>query len=172
MRSHTPLPLPTEHSDLAAFLSARGYIALRTQRSAVGHFEIEALINGIPALLLIDTGASMTVIDEKSAQTLALPLETAEEKAGGLGVADLTISRGIIDHLKIDTLTLEHQEAYVMNLSHVNQALEARNARRADGIIGADILNSYAAIIDYSDAIVYLQPIQAGKSASSHRMIG
>lgn len=164
MHSHTPPPLPTEHSDLAAFLLARGYIALRTQRSAVGHFEIEALINGIPALLLIDTGASMTVIDEESAQKLALPLETADEKAGGLGVSDLAISRCIIDRLTIDTLMLEHRAAYVMNLSHVNLALEARNARRADGILGADILNNHAAIIDYSNAMVYLKPIPDSKA--------
>lgn len=162
MRSPTPPPLPTEHPDLAAFLSARGYIALRTQRSAVGHFEIEARINDVPALLLIDTGASMTVIDEQSAQKLALPLETAEEKAGGLGVTDLTISQGVLDHLKIDTFTLAQVETYVMNLSHVNRALEARNARRADGIIGADILSNHAAMIDYCDAIVYLKPTQDG----------
>jgi hypothetical protein len=66
------------------------------------------------------------------------------------------ISKGILESLKIDTLALVNMDVYVMNLSHVNLALEARNARRADGGIGADILDTYAAIIDYTDSIVYL----------------
>lgn len=98
----------------------------------------------------------MTVIDEASAQRLDIHLKTADEKAGGLGVADLVISKGILESLKIDTLALVNMDVYVMNISHVNLALEARNARRADGVIGADILDTYAAIIDYTDSIVYL----------------
>lgn len=144
--------------DLATFLLSKGYIALQAQRSAVGHFEVEATINDKEALLLIDTGASMTVIDEASAQRLDLHLKTADEKAGGLGVADLVISKGILKSLKIYTLALVNMDVYVMNLSHVNLALEARNARRADGVIGADVLDGYAAIIDYTDSIVYLKP--------------
>jgi len=45
----------------------------------------------------------------------------------------------------------------LFDLSHVNTALTQHNAKKVDGIIGADILRKGKAIIDYNKNVLYLK---------------
>ena len=47
---------------LADFLKDHGYVGIEMARNVVGHFEVDARINGRPLRLLIDTGASHTAL--------------------------------------------------------------------------------------------------------------
>ena len=44
-----------------------------------------------------------------------------------------------------------------MNLDHVNSAFESMGLEKVDGVIGADILTNYNAIIDYKNLTLYLK---------------
>ena len=45
----------------------------------------------------------------------------------------------------------------LMSLNHVNNAFERFGLKKVDGVIGADILTSNKAIIDYVDLSLYLK---------------
>lgn len=144
-------------SDLYAFLTAQGYTAFPMQRSAVGHFELAATLDGHDARLLLDTGASMTGLDKGSTDRLGLTQEASSETAGGLGTTTLTVTQTHISTLELGGGNLPSMTAFVVDLSHVNDALAARGADRIDGILGADLLMRYAAVIDYAGAQLYLR---------------
>ena len=89
---------------LNEFLSSRGYAPVPMRKTTVGHFEIEVQINNNEARFLIDTGASNTVVDQKSANRFSLPLGKSEETAGGLGTNTQTVSTCVIDMFEIGPL--------------------------------------------------------------------
>jgi hypothetical protein len=58
--------------------------------------------------------------------------------------------------IKIGKWKNKNMKIVLFDLTHVNQALEAHQGKRVDGIIGADVLNEANAIIDYKNKTVYL----------------
>ncbi len=143
---------------LRAFLLNLGYVALPLKKSPLNHFELRGTLNNQPVLLMLDTGASHTGLDEQSAERLHLLSEASDEKAGGLGNSEMTVSQCVIDTLTLGELRFESVPAFVADLSHVNAALAVANADSVDGILGADLLNHHGAIIDYGSSTLYLKP--------------
>jgi hypothetical protein len=98
-----------------------------------------------------------TTVDQECARRLALPLSEASLTAGGLGTTEGAVFCCRIDTLTIQSLRLAPLEVFAIDLAHMNQALHARDVESVDGVIGADILESKSAIIDYKDAMLYLK---------------
>lgn len=141
---------------LSDFLKTYGYISIQMSNNALGHFEAHASINGVESLLLVDTGAARTVIARDRAAKYSLELIESEETAGGLGTTAHQFYTGTVDALIVDSININSMPVWVMDLEHVNKALEARGGRVVDGLIGGDLLGSKHAIIDYRNSILYL----------------
>lgn len=144
-------------STLSEFLSNQGYIGIQMQRNAVGHFEVQAQINGVLARLLIDTGASRTVIARDCIEQLNLSITESEVMAGGVGTSEHAVAYSVIDTLEIQSFHASSFPVGVIDLSHVNQSLKAHGAGSVEGAIGGDLMNSRAAVIDYQHAVLYLR---------------
>jgi predicted aspartyl protease len=142
---------------LSEFLRARGYTGIQMEKNAVGHFEVQAVVNGLPARLLIDTGASRTVIARASVSRFKLAITETDEKAGGVGTSEHAVAYGVAETLELQSFHLSSLPVGVIDLSHVNQALEAHGGTSIDGAIGGDLMGSRAAVIDYQHAILYLR---------------
>ena len=142
---------------LSEFLKMQGYTGVQMEKNAVGHFEVRALVNGISARLLVDTGASRTVIARGSVSHLKLAITESETKAGGVGTSEHAVAYGVVDTLELHSFHISPLPVGVIDLSHVNQALEAHGGRSIDGAIGGDLMGSRAAVIDYQHAILYLK---------------
>jgi predicted aspartyl protease len=142
---------------LSEFLRIQGYTGIQMQKNAVGHFEVEALVNGLPARLIVDTGASNTVIARASAPELKIAITESDTKAGGVGTSEHAVAYGVIEILELQSFHISSLPIGVIDLSHVNQALEAHGGRSIDGAIGGDLMSSKAAVIDYQHAIMYLR---------------
>ena len=142
---------------LSEFLSEQGYIAVQMEKNGVGHFEVQATVNGMVARLLVDTGASRTVIARGSASRLKLATTESEIKAGGVGTSEHAVAYGVVDTLDLQSFHISSLPVGVIDLSHVNQALEAHGGKSIDGAIGGDLMGSRAAVIDYQHAIMYLK---------------
>jgi clan AA aspartic protease (TIGR02281 family) len=96
--------------DLAAFLVAQGFAAVPLRVNAVGHFELAAEVNGQPARLLLDTGASHTVLATPSAARLGLRTAPSAERAGGVGTSDHATETTRIDELRLGAVRLPEVE--------------------------------------------------------------
>ena len=143
--------------DLAAFLAAHGFVAVPLSVNAVGHFELGAHVNGRPARLLLDTGASHTVSATPSAERLGLRTTPSAERAHGVGASDHATETTVVDDLRLGAVRLRGVAAWTFDLGHVNRALEARGGTPVDGALGGDVLRPAEAVIDYARATLYLR---------------
>ena len=142
---------------LPAYLKSLGYHEIPLKKTLVGQLEVSAKVNGREAVLLVDTGASGTVFDEDSARRLCLEARDAEAVAAGLGTTAQMAFYCEVEDLELGSLKVGKLLTRVVDLSHVKMALAQRGAAACDGVLGADVLVSRAAVIDYRCLKLYLK---------------
>jgi clan AA aspartic protease (TIGR02281 family) len=141
---------------LSDFCARAGFVQVSLTRNAIGHLQIDAEIDGRPATLLLDTGASNTVLDGRSAAERGLALASSAETAAGLGTIGQTLSTAVLGQLRLGVWSAREVKVAVIDLSHVNAALASKEARAVDGVLGNDLLLRHAAIIDLAAPALYL----------------
>jgi hypothetical protein len=142
--------------DLAAFFASEGRWAVRLARSQSGLLDLPARIGGSPATLSLDTGAARTFLDRAVVQRLALPTRATDRRAVGVSVAAETVSYVVIEDFWVGPCRLPTVEAMVTDFSNVNAAREELGDSPFDGLLGADILVTGAAVLDYGALTLYL----------------
>lgn len=122
------------------------------------HLLTTILINGKNALIIIDTGASRSVFDVTRIIDFIghNNLSEHDKLSSGLGTNTMTSKKVVLDTLNLNGLVLNHYEATILNLHHVNQSYQKIGLNPIDGILGGDVLNDYHAIIDYKNSILTL----------------
>lgn len=108
--------------------------------------------------MLIDTGATLTVMDLKRVNTI---FKNPEKKIYdkffmGIGTTKIDTYSMDIDLLQIGSCRLEKFEVILIDMENINKAYAAFDLPRVDGIIGGDILQKYKAIINYEKSIMEL----------------
>jgi len=140
------------------FLKKNGFTRIPMTTSKIGHFEVRAKLNGISGKFILDTGASHTVVDESSAKRFKFKFfKKKNKKAGGLGISELKVRQSDNNNITMRNFSADKCKISIMDLSHVNAALYNNGAGKVDGVIGADILKKYNAIINYSEKALYLK---------------
>lgn len=143
--------------DLPAILHERGFLGVPLEVNAVGHFEVAAEVNGHAARLVLDTGASHTVLDAPSAERLGLTTTASDDRVSGVGASDWATAMTSVSELRLGAVRLHDVTVRTLDLAHVNRALEARGGTPVDGAIGGDLLRACEAVIDYARATLYLR---------------
>ena len=106
--------------------------------------------NSKPLFLLLDTGASGSVINESRVKELGLKLEGQTKAATGNGPVEASFVRGV-------TLSVSGIEFPDLTLTSIRlSGLEAGFGRPVDGILGYEIFNRFVVEIDYISRIVTL----------------
>lgn len=137
-------------------LGRDGYVGVRMERNPLGLFIIAARINHLPARLVLDTGAAQTILARSEAERFCSLVPT-DATASGVERAAQSYETGVIDRLTLGRVALLHVNFIAVELSHVNDAIAAQGGERIDGLLGADLLNRRNAVIDYADAMLYVE---------------
>ncbi|MEO8933357.1 MAG: retropepsin-like aspartic protease [Xanthomarina sp.] len=143
--------------NLKDFLVNKGYTTIKLKLTKTNHFEIKATINGVKGLFILDTGASSSCVGFDAVETFKLQAKDSDIKAAGAGAIDMLTQISKKNKIKIGKWKKDKVALILFNLSHVNTALINHNAQPVDGIIGADILKSGKAVIDYQKKYLYLK---------------
>ncbi len=151
--------------DLTDFLTARGYVRVPLTRSGVGHFHTSGTLNGRTVEVLVDTGAACTVVSLAVVQALGLHAEWLNGDAGGAG--------GPLDQFRVDGADLR-LGSFVprvagpigLDFEQVNAPLRAQGSAEVDVILGVDVFDAHAALIDYSSQSLFLMPVGAQPGAA------
>ncbi len=151
---------------LGEFLANRGYVPLPLRRSAVGHFHTAGTLNGQPVEILVDTGASCTVVAMSLVRSLGLRFEQVDDNAGGAGGAMTQFLVTGAD-LRLGTFIPCLSCLAGMDFEHINAALLAQGSAAVDMILGVDVFDNHAAIIDYSGQALYLNASAALKCTAA-----
>jgi len=116
------------------------------------HIMVEVFVNGQPARMLVDTGASRSVFDQERISRFFEEnpeLEVNEKKSTGLGTRDMESQGLYLEELRIGELKIRNYPAVVLDMSHVNLSYNELDLPPIDGVLGSDILMKYGAVINY-----------------------
>ncbi len=147
-------------SDLNKFLLNNGYTPVEITKNIAGHLMVKATVNGVEGMLIIDTGAGGTVIDQSMADTLKLKLEldNIDTTGAGAGGGMLQVIPSKDNTVILDKITIENFTLAVMNLEHVTSAYKQIGITELIlGVIGFDLLESYKALIDYDNMKLWMK---------------
>ena len=142
----------TRHS----FLKSQGYTSIKLKKTDTNHYQIEAKINDIEGLFILDTGASNTCTD---LQINKFHLISTESEVKASSATDLMSETKVSkkNKLQIGKWISKSSPIVLFDMTHINKALSERDIKIVDGIIGADILKKGKAIIDYEKNKLYLK---------------
>lgn len=113
------------------------------------HIIIDAIVNGVNGRFIVDTGASCSCIANNQKEKFELKVELSENKITSAGSNNIETEFAECNNVSIGDLELTYFGFFVTDLSHINKALIESGCEIIDGIIGADILIEYLAIINY-----------------------
>ncbi|QTD38678.1 clan AA aspartic protease [Polaribacter batillariae] len=148
---------------LEKILKKNKYVKISLKKIATNHLELKAKINGVKGRFILDTGASNSCVGLNAVENFKLIAEDSETKAAGAGATDMETQLSENNSLKIGGWKTKKLNLVLFDLSHVNTALIQHNAKEVDGIIGADILQSGKAFIDYNKNVLYLKKLKKNK---------
>ena len=123
------------------------------------HLLLEVHLFDRPFKMVLDTGASKTVLDKNT--LLAAGITEAEFQvtdilSTGLGTNSMESFIVHIPELQIGNWKAKNLYTAVLDLSAINFAYEQMNHSPVVGVLGSDILLQYGAIIDYKKCCLSL----------------
>lgn len=139
------------------FLKSQGYTSINLKKTNTNHYQIQASINNIDGIFILDTGASNTCADLNQLEKFNLISEKSEIKASSATdlMEETKISKK--NKLQIGKWINKSASLVLFDLNHINNALHEREIQKVEGIIGADTLKKGKAIIDYEKNRLYLK---------------
>ncbi|TAL57138.1 MAG: clan AA aspartic protease [Bacteroidetes bacterium] len=128
------------------------------------HLLVNMRVNGKPARMLIDTGASKTVFDkERSARFISSgSFEKHDKLSTGLGTSTMKSHLAVIGSISLGNVEIRNYKTVVIDLSHVNVAYGQLKQKPIEGVLGSDILKKYKAVIDYGAKKLVLSSYYTG----------
>lgn len=113
------------------------------------HILIPASINGITGDLIIDTGASVSVIDRELFREL--PEKTASLKIQSGSITGEISEVQIVEPrcVMLGDIPVSLPQLATIDLSYINEMYGSSRQRRIIGLLGCDFCLSHSAIINY-----------------------
>lgn len=130
----------TTTQKLAEFLTARGFTRIPMRFNPEYHLEVDAGINGHPVRLIVDTGASTTLLSSSVASASGTSLSPLYS-AGGEGI-------GRVQQLALGNLVINNAEVTVAKAAKFVGA----------GLLGEEYLSWNFAVVDVGGMNLYLRP--------------
>ena len=123
------------------------------------HLLVKVKINNRNAFLVLDTGASQTVLDSNRIDRFMK--ERNFKKTGGhtTGIGSNKLRSHIvpIKKLQMGTIIIKDIELVMLDLVHVNNSYAMIDEKPVDGVLGGDLLNQLAVTIDYQKKVMTLK---------------
>jgi predicted aspartyl protease len=138
--------------------SSPRFQALPLTRSGQNHLLVRVFVNGKPALLGVDSGAPISAISSKRRAQFGLtgipggsPLPARVQVNGAFN------SVAIVHKLRLGSINVIDDPVVVVDLSESDGRSRITPTPEIDGILGADILFSFGAVLDCQRQLLLLK---------------
>ncbi len=142
---------------LYQLLRSKGYTRVRLQTLPTNHYVVITTLNGIEGRFILDTGASNTCVSSELTAQFHLNAKPSEEKASSASANELDTEVAHHNELMIGSWYSQRRSVVLFDMQAVNHALQKLDIENVDGIIGADVLKSTKAVVDYNNNWLYLK---------------
>ena len=141
---------------LNKFLKESGYFNVKLQFLKTKHYSLEAKINGVNGIFILDTGASNSCICTSLENKFKIISKETLEKASS-ATSEISNTK-ISKNNRIQIGKWENKINLIsFDMNHINQVLREKKINSIDGILGADILKKSKEILDYKSSKLYLK---------------
>ncbi len=117
------------------------------------HLLIKAAVNNKKVWLVLDTGASQTILDYHLADDFSKDKPTHIKAAVSTGVGGESLKTHFItiDRFAVGEAAWQNRIFVLLEMHHINNSYEKIGKQKIQGILGGDFLNLFQAIIDYKN---------------------
>lgn len=112
------------------------------------HYIVDCKVNGMPAKFLVDTGASITMLNTDSITIEACGEIGIRKPVEGIAGQSAHINTIKVQDFRCDSVYIRGRVFSMMSMANINKQYESFGHPRIDGILGADIMHQYRAMID------------------------
>jgi hypothetical protein len=149
-------PSAAVSQNLASFLAGRGFTRIPMRRNSSDHFDVPGALNGHSTRFIVDTGASTTLVDKKTAVGAGISLGGTRFGADAGDGRLAPLGTGEIKELTIGDFTISNATVVAVNVSGV--VLHSKTAAESNaGLVGAEYLAFNFAVIDVGGMALYLR---------------
>jgi predicted aspartyl protease len=146
----------TVSEKLAAFLSGRGFTRVPMRLNSSSHFDVPGALNGHSTRFIVDSGASTTLVDKKTAIQAGIGFSATMFAADAGDGRVEPLGSGEVKELTIGDFTIPKAEVLVVNVS--GEVLHSKIAAESNaGLIGAEYLAFNFGVIDVGGMALYLR---------------
>ena len=145
------------HPDLGNFLRERGFAEVPMRRVSISDFEVVADINRRRAVMLVDTGAAVTLLDRELSRRAGVNARRTNLTVGGAGGGRQRIALGVIKNLRMSAFRAGTALFALSDLAEVGAQLAESGRPPLDGYLGSDFLRNKSAVIDCARLRLYLR---------------
>lgn len=134
--------------------SVAGEVPLQVAGRGGAVLMVSAVINGAgPFNLVLDTGATLTCLDERLAGELQLPRKTGAVGLGaGVGGSG-RVALVQVDSVRLGTSTVKNLTACVLDLRHLHEL----GAGGVNGLLGLNFLSVFHVTLDFERRVMTLE---------------
>jgi hypothetical protein len=129
-------------------------------RTQVGHLKLVGHLDGRPIDIVLDTGASKTIVDLSYCRSEGIAVsETGQPGAGAVGAGDITVSVHTLRdvRLTLEGLPVRSDGIFAIDMTNTNQKLMMKGAEPIRAVLGQDVLRYHQAVIDYATLALFLK---------------
>ena len=134
----------------------RGFRRIRMQETDGGNMYVPGSINGTKARLMVDTGAPGTLLHSLFVVQMKIPTRKTRFNSVGVNLPEDRIHLAEISNLSVGPMNMQNSRVGVINLTRVIHG-ELKAKPPVAGLLGAQMLHDYHAIIDFGTKSLYLK---------------
>lgn len=139
---------------LSEFLGARGFTRIPMRFDGSRHLTIDAALNGHRIQLIVDTGASTTLLAVSTARAYGVSLSPLNLKVRDASVGVVPLNIGHAQQLTLGTFEVPSAEVVVANIAKEVGA----------GLLGEEYLSWNFGIVDVGGLNLYLRPPESARA--------
>jgi predicted aspartyl protease len=139
---------------LAEFLAGRGFTRIPMRFDERQHLAIDATLNGHPTRLIVDTGASTTLLASSVAHSCGVSLSPLNIRIHDTTAGTVPINIGHIQQLTLGSLRIPNAEVVVAQIAKEVGA----------GLLGEEYLSWNFGIVDVGGMNLYLRPPESASA--------
>lgn len=129
------------------------------------------IINGKPALLMVDTGSPKTVLDTDHLQKFVNQTELRRNSRKGLGSTSVYSYVATIDKLEIGSIVINDYKAAAVDLGQINRSFRGMGNPQIDGLLGCDLLRHCKAVLKFEERVLELHALEEPQETAKNAVI-
>jgi len=135
----------------------RGYRAVPMHVSQGFNLYVNGSLNGRKAKLMVDTGAFATLLNTGFVRRMKIPLRDTPYRSSGVNLGHRGVQVATISRFSVGSMDMRSNDVGVMNMDGLIHDGLLDATPPVAGLLGAEILRRYHAIIDFGTNTLYLK---------------